>query len=410
MTSRIAIVLLALAPLMVACRSDERLAAPDLSTSGGLLERYVAMGNSITAGYQSGGINDSTQVRSYAAVFARQAHASYFHAALGMPGCPAPLANNVTQARVGDQPPTAPCALRVQDRNPFLSNVAVPGANVIDAFSNTAPGAAPNALTTFILGGRSQVAAMADADPTFVTVWLGNNDVLGALTNAANPGDPALVTPPADFEAAYTRVLDSIMATNPTAKGALLGVADVTSIPYVSTGTLYFCLRNGVCPGVPQAAFPAVFSVDPDCAPQALGGQGDGTLIPWTVGVARILQAAQGLPTSIDCAVDADVVTPAERATLQSAVAEYNAFIQAQAAERGWAYVDITAILLAYRAQGLIPQFPALPAAAGQSVGFGPLFSLDGVHPSTAAHRLIADSLIAAVNRTYGSSIPFAGP
>jgi phospholipase/lecithinase/hemolysin len=32
------------------------------------------------------------------------------------------------------------------------------------------------------------------------------------------------------------------------------------------------------------------------------------------------------------------------------------------------------------------------------------------VHPSTAAHRVIADTLIAAVNRTYGTSIPFAGP
>ena len=402
--------LLLAAPLVAGCRTDESLASPDLSNNGGLLTRYVAMGNSITAGFQSAGINDSTQQRSYAAVFARQARAPYFYASLNLPGCPAPLTSNTAQTRVGNQPPTAPCALRAQDRFPFLSNVAVPGANVADALSNTDPGAAPNALTTFILGGRSQVQAMADADPTFVTVWLGNNDVLASLTNSANPGNPTLVTPTAAFEAAYTKVLDSISATNPAAKAVLFGVADVTATPYVSTGTLYFCLKNGVCPGVPQAPFPPNFTVNANCAPAALGGLGDAVLIPWTVGVVRILQAAQGLPGTVDCSVDTDVVTASEHDVIHAAVTGYNAFIQAQAAARGWPYIDITSMLLGYKAQGAIPLFPTLPTAPGQSVTFGPLFSLDGVHPSSAAHRIIADSLIAAVNRTYGTSIPFAGP
>ena len=402
--------LLLAAPLVAGCRTDESLASPDLSNNGGLLTRYVAMGNSITAGFQSGGINDSTQQRSYAAVFARQARAPYFYASLNLPGCPAPLTSNTAQTRVGNQPPTAPCALRAQDHIPYLSNVAVPGANVLDAVTNSDPGSGPNALTTFILGGRTQVEAMAEAHPTFVSVWLGNNDVLAALTSSVNPGNPALVTPEAAFEAAYTRVLDSITASNPDAKAALFGVADVAATPYVSTGTLYFCLKNGVCPGVPQAAFPPNFTVNPNCAPAALGGVGDGTLIPWTVGVVRILRAAQGLPGSVDCSVDADVVTAAEHDNIHAAVTGYNAFIQGQAAARGWPYIDINAMLLAYRAQGMIPQFPTLPTVPGQSVTFGPLFSLDGVHPSSAAHRIIADSLISAVNRTYGTSIPFAGP
>jgi lysophospholipase L1-like esterase len=402
--------LLLAAPLLAGCRTDESLASPDLSNNGGLLTRYVAMGNSITAGFQSAGINDSTQQRSYAAVFARQAGAPYFYASLNMPGCPAPLTSNTAQTRVDNQPPTAPCALRAQDRLPFLGNVAVPGANVLDAVSNSDPGSAPNALTTFILGGRTQVEAMGEAHPTFVSVWLGNNDVLASLTSSANPGNPALVTPEAAFEAAYTTVLDSITASNPDAKAVLFGAVDVTAAPYVSTGTVYFCLKTGVCPGVPQAAFPPNFTVNSNCAPAALGGLGDGTLIPWTVGVVRILRAAQGLPGSVDCSVDADVVTVAERDNLHAAVTGYNTFIQAQAAARGWPYIDINAMLLAYRALGQIPPFPTLPTAPGGSVLFGPLFSLDGVHPSTAAHRIIADSLISTVNRAYGTSIPFAGP
>ncbi|MBA2626464.1 MAG: SGNH/GDSL hydrolase family protein, partial [Gemmatimonadales bacterium] len=122
-------------PLIAGCRNDETLAAPDVSTSGGLMARYVAMGNSITAGYQSGGINDSTQRRSYAAVFARQAGAPYFYASLRMPGCTAPFTLNPTQARVGGAAATG-CALRAPDQNPFLSNVAVPGARAVSALTN----------------------------------------------------------------------------------------------------------------------------------------------------------------------------------------------------------------------------------------------------------------------------------
>jgi phospholipase/lecithinase/hemolysin len=124
----------------------------------------------------------------------------------------------------------------------------------------------------------------------------------------------------------------------------------------------------------------------------------------------RILRAAQGIPGGVDCSVDADVVTVAERDNIHAAVTGYNAFIQAQATARGWPYIDLNAMLLGYRAQGKIPQFPALPTAPGQSVLFGPLFSLDGVHPSSAGHRILADSLISTVNRAYGTSIPFAGP
>ena len=424
-----AALLLVTTALAAGCRTDESLAAPDLSNNGGLLARYVAMGNSITAGFQSAGINDSTQRRSYAAVFARQARAPYFFASLNLPGCPAPFVNNVTQARVDDQPPASPCALRRQDQLPFLGNVAVPGAHVIDALTNTDPASAPNALTSIILGGRSQLEAMAEAQPTFVSVWLGNNDVLGALTSSANPGDPALVTSEAAFESAYTRILDSIAATH--ASAALFAVADVTIIPYASSGATYWCLKTGLCPGVPSGGFPAAFAVDGSCAPGAAipGAKGDSILVPWTVGVPRLSAALAGVPQTLDCTVDADVVTPIEFRTMREAVAGYNAFVATEAARRGWAYVDPNPPLLVARAdqpaaappaQPAFPRiafFPCVPGTLcgskvnpGPSVLFGTYFSLDGVHPSDAAHRVLADSLISAVNRTYGTSIPFAGP
>src|SRR3954464_7127557 len=53
--------------------ADSKLLLPVNPPGGELLSSYVAMGNSITAGFQSGGINDSTQRQSWAFLFAQQA-------------------------------------------------------------------------------------------------------------------------------------------------------------------------------------------------------------------------------------------------------------------------------------------------------------------------------------------------
>src|SRR3712207_8913200 len=57
------------------------------------MARYVAIGNSITAGYQSDGINDSTQARSYAVLLAQAAGTTFRVPALNRPGCQPPIAD-----------------------------------------------------------------------------------------------------------------------------------------------------------------------------------------------------------------------------------------------------------------------------------------------------------------------------
>ena len=409
----IAAALLLALPIAAGCRHDESLAAPNLETSNGLLRRYVAMGNSITAGFQSAGINDSTQRQSYAVIFARQAGTPFSYPALALPGCPAPFTVNATQTRLGNTTSSA-CAFRSADPTPttILNNVAVPGASAVDAWSNFDPASAPSPLTTFILGGRTQVQAMQQAQPTFVSVWLGNNDVLGALTNTTNPGDPALVTAQPAFEAAYGAILDSVAATG--AEAALITVADVTVIPYSTAGSVYWCLDNAPACGFPApAGFPsAALTVDISCAPLAVLpiAKGDSTLIPWNVGVPKLAAAQAGVPQTVDCTADTEVVTAAEYKVMRDAVQGYNAYITAQATAREWALVDVNPPLTAARANpALVTNFPNLPTPeSGGNVTFGSYFSLDGVHPSALAHRVVADSLIAAVNRTYGTTIPFA--
>jgi lysophospholipase L1-like esterase len=117
--------------------------------------------------------------------------------------------------------------------------------------------------------------------------------------------------------------------------------------------------------------------------------------------------AAHGTPSSIDCSVDNEVVTTAELTALATAVAQFNAHIQAEATTRGMAYANVNTALGALVANGSIPAFPDISGALlGNSVLFGPYFTLDGVHPSALAHELIADTVASAINQQFGTTLP----
>lgn len=410
MTHRVPAAALFIAAALAGCRGDQALAPPLSATDNdGLFRRYISLGNSIAAGFQSGGINDSTQRASFAVLFARQAETPFTYPALAGRGCPAPLVNNVTEERLGDQPADQPCDLRETPPPAFLNNLAVPGLDVADALSNTASGLGTySRLTQFFLGGRTQVQWLMAEQPTFVSVEVGPNDVLGAVISSTNPGDPAEVTPPDEFEASYRALADSIEATG--ASAVLITIPDVTSVPYVSTGSTWWCIRNQpACGFTTPVAFPPTFSVSNSCAPAAAipDSPGDQTLVPWIKGLPLLAAAAGGAETTLDCGVDADVILPSELATIVAAVQADNAAISAIASEHEWALFDINVPFAALRADGSIPAFPDISQAlSGGSVTFGPIFSLDGFHPSTAAQKLIANEMIKVVNATYGTEVP----
>jgi len=404
---RIVPMLLVALPVLAGCRSDEKLNAPAVSDP--LFRRYAALGNSITAGFQSAGISDSTQQRSYARLLSLAMGTTFNYPQLGGRGWPPPFTNNTTQARVGGGTPST-CDLRVPTSG-LLNNLAVPGNATGTLLSNF--GGLPSQfdpLKTIFLGGRTELELMNTLKPTFVSLWIGNNDVLGALISLSNPGDPAQVTPIGQFNAQFDSVLDAISATG--ARAIVLSAGDVSTIPYASRGSTYWCIKFQPACGVSfPSALPDSFQVSNNCAPIAAipSAVGDSTLVPWPIFVPKIAAAAlAGVPDTLDCTVDAEVVTAAEYANMRVAVAAFNAHIQTAAAAHGFAYFDVNPFLLAQvqtplNPTGLIPAFPDLaPALGGGSVGFGPLFSLDGVHPSSAAHRVVADSVAATINAFFG--------
>src|SRR5207249_8476488 len=100
-----------------ACHEDDLISPPiPPYTGGAMFQRYVSMGNSITAGFQSGGIDSVTQLQSYAALVAGAMRTSYYYPGLNWPGCPPLFTNIFTGARVA----SIPCGFRSPNIPPFL--------------------------------------------------------------------------------------------------------------------------------------------------------------------------------------------------------------------------------------------------------------------------------------------------
>ncbi|HEX5632021.1 MAG TPA: hypothetical protein VFX50_02295, partial [Gemmatimonadales bacterium] len=241
------------------------------------------------------------------------------------------------------------------------------------------------------------------------------------LTNSVNPGASDSITPAATFDQLYERLADSLDRTGATV--VLVTVPNVTQLPFASRGLIYWCLKNGCgapinIPANPIFQAATQFTVANSCAPLGPGnvpnpnGQ---ALVPWTIGLGAALRSTRPpFPAfTLDCANTLMVADPAELTYAVQTHDAYNATIRRIAEERGYGVLDADAILVQLQQAGQIPPFPIVDPVAlqtGGSIGFGPYFSLDGFHPSSAAHRIFADSLISLVNREYGTSLEPVGP
>ncbi len=411
------------------CVSDEKLvttAAPTIGTP--LLARYVAMGNSITAGIQSAGINDSTQRRTYAALLAAMAKVPFTFRSFGF-GCPA-LYTTPFNAN-GKLTATIPGGCDLSRGFPTLvQNVAVPGENVADLTSTGAQsglgpfqnGAGP--LNLFILGGLNEVQAMQEVQPTFVSLWAPNNDVL----HAVNVGSPDTAPSAAAYLLSFNAAVAAIKAV-PTLKGAvLIGIVDVPDFaPIVQPGAFFFAAYT---------ANPLQFGgkpVDLSCSPFTATGQPN----PFGANLVSFHAVQDPRVTSIKCTPDAPYVTTTstlgaaggrnEYAVFEARIDSINAGIKAAATANGWIYVDPNtfagaAVLdnptLVKKCQGLktaasLQQFQVAVATTcpGDPANyFGSLVSLDGTHPSTLFHQQFASYLAAQINAKYQTTITTTAP
>jgi len=402
---------------LAGCAKDPVLllaSAPASGANAAFMARYVAIGNSITAGYMSGGITEATQRAAYPALIARALGTAYTGPYLVGGGC-APLTDPVN-AFLGATANSATrtstlCARTNGTTTTYLSNVAVPGANSANVTNRA--GSSGNPLTTLILGGRTQVERAVDEDPTFLSIWIGNNDILGAALG----GDTTTATPLATFEANYDALLAGVANTTAvrTQRGVLIGVVDVTNVPSVFTAQAIVDNIGGFRTAFEQGFLRngRTLQILPNCTPTTAARVSVGYLLT-LASTAQTLPANTAIPFA--CAPitipgagtfgTSGILDASEAVVLRARVAAYNAYIQQKAAALGFAYYDPNTTL------ARLEQNPAVispvPNLTSNTAPYGTAVSLDGIHPSAAAHVEIANDLIKAINAKYGSTIPAA--
>lgn len=224
------LLLLALMSLM-ACQPE----LDDFTTSSGQADftTYVAVGNSLTAGYADGDLYLSGQENSYPAILATQMKAA---------GC-----SEFRQPLMFDEygfgrrllldasiPGPVPAGGAPDPRNfesiaalgPF-HNMGVPGAK---SFHLLIPGYATLNPYFGRIATSPSTTVLTDAaaiNPTFFSCWIGNNDVLAyALTG----GSADSITDINAFSFAMNTILQTLTANG--AKGVVADIPDITNIPY----------------------------------------------------------------------------------------------------------------------------------------------------------------------------------
>lgn len=398
MTERGAALLAALA--LLAC-GDGSPAGPE--EAGIDFSRYVAIGNSLTAGFMNGALGLEGQSCSYPRLLAGQAGAggNFPQPLVAAPGISEPGSDegriellSLTPLTIERAAP-AGAALNAGQSGPY-GNLGVPGALAAEALvaRSRATSRTGNAFFDFVLRGRGTWSEQAgERDASLVTVWLGNNDVLGyVLSGGERSGFP---TPAGEFAAAYEGLVGELLEI--TDRIVLLNVPPVTVVPYLSL------VPNVVVDPATLEPVPG-----PNGEPVPLLGP-DGPLSPEDRvtfdAIERILDG-EGIPVAMGGTgqpLPGDVLLDAEeQAIARAAVDAYNLAIAGTAALHGLALVDIHGIVSDIDENGLVVGGETLTT----EYLVGGLFSLDGVHPTCKGQGVVANALIEAIEERYGLALP----
>jgi lysophospholipase L1-like esterase len=409
---------------IIGCEDFSQLTEPELNSGSADFTRFVSIGNSLTMGEQSSSVFEAGQMYSFGKLIADQVGTTYEQATFSDPGtggrlevaalAPFTLYTNPNQGSPTNLTYAAP-----------YNNLGIKGAFLYDVLNArsastcyTANFGSPNPLFDAVLRGFGTQLELAIAQqPTFITLWIGNNDILAYATRGGlfPPTDPGV------FQTQYAQVLTSLNSTG--AQIVIGGMPNALLTPYFTTvgpgvgqalqgipGAQGLVYQTTGAPGVAIATSTDLINknvfvtLSGSSAANLLGDQtgkyynDNGIPVPPGVNTAFPfgLTPENPFPNSL-------VLDPTEIANYQALNIGYNDIISGLAASMGYYVVDWDEL------------FNQLASADGLNVNGinfsttfvnGNFFSLDGIHPTSQGYAIIANEFIKATNEKYNASIP----
>jgi len=435
---------------------------------------FVSIGNSLTAGFTDGALFILGQENSFPNLLSQK------FAMIGGGNFTQPLMNdNIGGALLGgvqilpqrlyfdgagpapvNQVPTTEIS-NIQP-GPY-NNMGVPGAKsfhlLANGYGNIGGIQTGQANPYFVrMASNANASMLEDAvaqNPSFFTLWIGNNDVLsfstagGAGVNQTGNPDPTTygsndITDPTVFAGVYNAILGS-MAGNGS-QGIVLNIPYVFTIPYFTTvpynpipadaGTAAL-VNAGYAPynvGLQQALAAGLITAEEAAARTINFIEGQNAVViedeyltdlsalglpnyrqtteadlPVLLGASFIGTLVNNDPTLINGVTvpltDQWVLTVDEIEEVTVATDAYNAAIAAAASANGVILIDANALLQQIFDTGI----PFDEFNLNGSLVFGGTFSLDGVHPTSRGNAFVANQILLAMDEVFGTNFEEAG-
>ena len=390
--------------MSVACSEDAPVGDPSLGSINP--DVYVAIGNGLTAGYQSGALFEEAQLYSYPNIIAQQIGTPQFV----QPLIPFPGTGELMVLRQiapsliitrGEAMIEAP--ENATHPAPY-NNLGIPGAVMADAIdeSDIQQRAAQrgNPFYPLIMRdqdtfGKSLIAQAIRLQPTLITFWLGTNDVVAYAASGGTRGSDQTgkrPTDPQNFEFYLATAMDLLKANLPEAEVLIGNIPDVTAYPLFNTVP-----RKIPSPLNPSQLLDVYYTTNDQ--QKAVVGPDDYILLTAQTQLAQGVGIDPANPLPSQYVLDASEVQIA-----QDAVAAFNAAIDRQANAHGYTVVDMHALIMQLGDDGI--------SIAGETYTneyiAGGVFSLDGVHLMQRGNVLVANEFIEAMNRAHGANIRMA--
>ena len=229
---------------------------------------YVAVGNSLTAGFMDGTVFRSGQQNSYPNIMAEKFafagggaftqpsydddvndSGGFLLQGNPLPGFGTRLVIDASQG--GPEPLNVSPTMELSNlQQTAYNNMGIPGAKIFHlafpGYGNIAglPNANPYYIRHATAPNATVIEDATSLSPTFFTLWIGNNDILSYATSGGvgvdQTGNQNIlsygfndITDPGVFAFTYQGLVDELIANG--AKGVVATLPDVTSIPYFTT-------------------------------------------------------------------------------------------------------------------------------------------------------------------------------
>lgn len=321
---------------------------------------------------------------------------------------------------------------------PGYGNIANLSAGLANPYFVRMTGATPDATIMEM--------AMAQS-PSFVTLWVGANDVLFYALSGASGDAP---TPQPTFDFAMSQIMTNLTGV----QGVMANIPNITDLPYFTSvpynpvpldaGTAAF-LNSASAYGAYNAGIQSLVGVPPVNLTQE---EADSRMINFSEGAGNAVvimdeslsnmtiyspallsmrqataddlivltassfigtEAVPGNPATVNGVAiplaDNWVVTNSEQDEINMVINGYNETIQASASAAGFGFVDANSI------------FQQIASGSYTSGNFtmttnlvtGGAISLDGFHPTSRGYALLANEFLKAIDATYGSNFEASG-